>query len=131
MLQEEFENRTNLKVTADEFGYINSLYMDTNMDKDSFCKEYLKVRDSLILADVFTTAETFKATTKKLNDTQFSTAQFLADQVANCKDLEVREELRSEAISLMGCKEYLKYILKQGYELTELDKENIIMLLSE
>lgn len=39
MTQKEFEDRTGLKPTPEEFNYIHALYMNTAMDKDEFCED--------------------------------------------------------------------------------------------
>lgn len=40
MMQQEFEQRTGMTVTADEYKKIEKLYMSSgNIDKDTFCKE--------------------------------------------------------------------------------------------
>ncbi len=38
MTQKEFEERTGIVPTAEEFDYIHAVYMNTSMDKDAFCK---------------------------------------------------------------------------------------------
>lgn len=38
MTQQEFESRTNIEVTYDEFRTINEAYMMCDLDKDAFCK---------------------------------------------------------------------------------------------
>ena len=51
MLQNEFEERTKLSVTADEFNGINALYMacGDGIDKDVFCKLYISFEGRLEL----------------------------------------------------------------------------------
>lgn len=40
MLLEEFEKRTNIFVPGEYFDVIHQFYMDTEMDKDQFCRAY-------------------------------------------------------------------------------------------
>lgn len=42
MTLQEFTERTLLTPSEEEFANIHKLYMYTNLDKDQFCKEYLK-----------------------------------------------------------------------------------------
>lgn len=44
MTQYEFEARTNIYLTIDAFEVVNNEYMESNMDKDAFCKWWLKNR---------------------------------------------------------------------------------------
>ena len=51
MLQKEFEERTGISVSAEEFETIHNLYMNCgDMDKDEFCKIY-KSKTSRVLID--------------------------------------------------------------------------------
>ena len=52
MTQKEFEERTGLTPNSDDFSFIHSLYMNTSMEKDQFCKEYKKIAGSEIVKDV-------------------------------------------------------------------------------
>ena len=42
MTQKEFEERTGIVPTPEDFEYIHEMYMNTSMDKDAFCKEFKK-----------------------------------------------------------------------------------------
>ncbi|MEQ3135471.1 hypothetical protein AAA075_04315, partial [Bacteroides intestinalis] len=52
MTLKEFEDRTDLKPTSEEFDYIHDVYMHTSMNKDEFCKDFKKHGDSKIIRDV-------------------------------------------------------------------------------
>ena len=41
MLLEEFEKRTNIFVPGEYFDVIHQFYMDTEMDKDQFCRAFI------------------------------------------------------------------------------------------
>ena len=43
MTQQEFFNRTNVKVNEDEFEAINAMYNYVEVDKDEFCKMWCKM----------------------------------------------------------------------------------------
>lgn len=43
MTQQEFFNRTNVKVSEDEFWAINAMYNYCEVDKDEFCKMWCKM----------------------------------------------------------------------------------------
>lgn len=44
MTQKEFEERTGLKLTADNYTEVETCYMNTDLDKDAFCKLWMKTR---------------------------------------------------------------------------------------
>ena len=58
MTQQEFEERTGLKVTGDEFEKVNAIYMAAgDMDKDRFCADYRKHKDCEIIEVLFEKAD--------------------------------------------------------------------------
>ena len=70
MLQKEFEERIGRSVTQEEYVAANAMYMAAGeMDKDEFCKLWLKNRENKIIAEMM-------ATIKKLeNDCEFLKTQ--------------------------------------------------------
>lgn len=42
MMQQEFEARVKKTVSYKEFLSINEVYMNSDLDKDEFCKEWVK-----------------------------------------------------------------------------------------
>lgn len=48
MTQNEFETRAKIEVTAKEFDSINEVYMNCDLDKDEFCKMWVKMNKSRI-----------------------------------------------------------------------------------
>lgn len=51
MLQREFEERTKVKVSAEEFAKIHDFYMSCELDKDEFCKMWCKMNKNRIKAE--------------------------------------------------------------------------------
>ena len=43
MTKQEFETRTHVEVTMKEFENINEMYLDSNVDKDEFCRLWSKM----------------------------------------------------------------------------------------
>lgn len=60
MTQKEFTDRTGLTPDNDEFNFIHAVYMETSMDKDEFCNDFKKHRDSKIIRDLHATAVNFE-----------------------------------------------------------------------
>lgn len=48
MTQQEFQTRVQLEVTADEFYHINEVYMNSDLDKDEFCKLWVKMNQTRV-----------------------------------------------------------------------------------
>ncbi len=57
MLQEEFEKRYGAPTSAENFAVINELYMNTDLDKDRFVKDWKKTPEEMQRAVVNTVAE--------------------------------------------------------------------------
>jgi hypothetical protein len=48
MTKQEFENRTNVQVSFDEYEHIEVVYMASDLDKDEFCKMWCKMNKSRV-----------------------------------------------------------------------------------
>lgn len=51
MLQSEFFERTKVTVPGDEYVKIETLYTEVEMDKDEFCKQWLKLRNNPLMKE--------------------------------------------------------------------------------
>lgn len=134
MTQNEFEQRTNMKVTAEEYQKIEKLYMSAgNIDKDTFCKEYKKVASSRIVTELHlqvrmleNQVESLKSDKKQMASDKDELIDFMIEQSEKYSS----SELRQRAIELLGAKEYLRRKLERGYNLWELDRKLLVELLS-
>ncbi len=134
MTQNEFEQRTNMKVTAEEYQKIEKLYMSAgNIDKDTFCKEYKKVASSRIVTELHlqvrmleNQVESLKSDKKQMASDMDELIDFMIEQSEKYSS----SELRQRAIELLGAKEYLRRKLERGYNLWELDRKLLVELLS-
>lgn len=43
MLKQEFEARVNVEVSAEEYAAIETVYMNSDLDKDAFCKMWKRI----------------------------------------------------------------------------------------
>lgn len=48
MIQQEFEERVIVKVSAKEYEAIETVYMQSDLDKDEFCKLWIKMNKSRV-----------------------------------------------------------------------------------
>lgn len=127
MLQKEFFERTNINLTEDEFNNVNAMYMAAgNIDKDQFCKDYKKHSDSELLEIFYNQSENLvsKVNAQKIQINEL--VRFMIDQSEAYSSV----ELRSKAIQIIGIREYLKYKIQRGYNLWDIDKEDMIEILN-
>lgn len=124
MTNQEFEERVGWKVTSEEFNAINELYMVTDMDKDTFCKEYREMHSGSIemnkvlleigkkLGDIMATNEKIIKDAQKRNEE-------LADMMIRKADEYDVDDLYTEAKKLIGEKQVIIKKLEYEYELSE------------
>lgn len=134
MMQQEFEERTGMKVTVEEYAKIEKLYMAAgNIDKDTFCKEYKKVASSklvgelqisLRIAEGKVTSARMQLEAAEKRESELGT--FLMEQA----QILGSSELRQKAIDLLGAKEYMLRKLKSGTPLWDDDREILIETLN-
>lgn len=140
MTKQEFETRTGLTVTTNEYTYIERVYMASNLQKDEFCKEWKKNRSlatSNLVCDLVMEIETLRGSyetlqkeyTRAQENAKASTnhmADFLILQAENCS----ASDLREKAIKMVGIKEYLRRRIDFGFSLWEEDKKALNEILS-
>lgn len=49
MTHKEFTDRVKVEVTAQEFDSINEVYMNSDLDKDAFCRMWVKMNKSRVI----------------------------------------------------------------------------------
>lgn len=126
MTHSEFSERTNLKVTPEEFVEINNMYLLAgDLPKDDFCKDYLLHHNSQILKEYYNNSVKFSSKCNDLNSQIFSLATFLIEQSEQYSSV----ELRDKAIQILGLKQYLEIKLQKGYNLWQIDREDLINIL--
>ncbi len=119
MLQTELEERIGRKVTQDEYVAINAMYMSTNLNKDVFCKMFLKNRESLdIIIEEGKKIEKLYKERAKTIDVIFEQANKYSSA-----------ELRSCCIEMMGARNYIRKMIETGKNLWQADKDLIVSLL--
>ena len=123
MLQQEFEERTKMTVTPEEYKEIEGYYnaASNQIDKDLFCKEWKKYSDSFLLKDYY---ERIKFLEQQVHDMQefFNpTVNLLLRKADEFDD----KDLKAEAIAMVGLKEVIVRKIKMSLELDQEDKKYI------
>ena len=125
MLQQEFEERTGVKVTPEEYhDEIEPIYNFASdaIDKDIFCREWVEHHDSVLLKDLYQRLLVARGTSKQLENRLTEIAHFLITQ----SDMLEEESLANAASTIISHKEVVKYKLRQGFALTQKDIELIL-----
>lgn len=121
MTHKEFTDRTQLQVTEQEFDSINKIYMASTMDKDAFCEDYAKHKDSALIADLGGSARVWQDYATSLEKKRKNVAEKLLE-IANdtCNDV-----LYDLAVELVDQRTVTKMMLDHRYALQDADIEYI------
>ena len=143
MTKQEFETRTGLTLTSNEFDYVNRIYMAAgSLDKDSFCKEIKEDKKSTLrTSDIVCTlvmenenqAETIRLQGKQLQREQENFEAYnddMADFLIRQAEKWSATDLREKAIKMVGIKEYLLRRIDFGFSLWEEDKKALTEILT-
>lgn len=121
MLQQEFEERTGLKLSADGYAEVEECYMNTDLDKDVFCK--LWIENPTALKEI----ERKTVLVRELQEERKCLSNLLIDQAEKCS----ASDLREMAIAMIGEREYLSRKITKGYNLWKADKELLLDILKK
>lgn len=129
MLQKEFEERVGMKVAPSEYGVIETLYNDSDLEKDEFCAKWKK-NDRMEMGElnantistlnkrIFAKDEEIKRQRQLIEDA----AKFLVD-IAYC--VSDADEIYKQAVKLIGRNNAIIYKMDKDYSLTDDDKSLI------
>lgn len=121
MTQKEFEERTGLTPNSDDFSFIHSLYMNTSMEKDQFCKEYKKIAGSEIVKDVHARLINSQIILEQRKQDDIDMARFLIGKSRAYDDT----DFRNMAVKLIGEKDVVCLTMEMDLPLWSEDKEFI------
>lgn len=113
MTQKEFEERTGLKLSADGYTEVEECYMNTDLDKDAFCKLWME--NPTALKEI----ERKTVLVRELYEERKCLTNLLIDQAEKWS----ASDLREKAIAMIGEKEYLRRKIAKGYNLWDADKK--------
>lgn len=119
MLKKEFEERIGLKLTEDGYKEVEECYMNTDLDKDAFCKLWME--NPTALKEI----EQKTVLVRELYEERKCLTNFLIEQAQKWSATDLREK----AIAMVGEKEYIRRKLAMKYDLWELDKELLLEIL--
>ena len=122
MTHKEFTDRTQLQVTEQEFEAINEIYMALTLEKDAFCEDYAKHKDSALIADLGRSARVWKDYATTLEKKRKNVAEKLLE-IANDTCNAVLYDL---AVELVDQRTVTKMMLDHRYALQNADIDFII-----
>lgn len=125
MTQKEFEERTGIVPTAEEFDYIHAVYLNTSMDKDAFCKEYKKHGESRIIRDVHIRVLNYEMKCNRQKDAINELADFLIGKAHAYEDT----DFRNQAVKLVGEMDVVKRTIELGLPLWDEDRRCVLSMI--
>lgn len=141
MLQEEFEKRYGAPTSAENFAVINKLYMNTDLDKDRFVKDWKKTPEEMQRAVINTVAEYDRKLAEKNEEIQKLNAYTTSligredEETARLKGAILGTLLDSFesaiAYQTMTMQEIVKYKIEKGLTLTVKDADFIIRCIDD
>lgn len=127
MTLSEFNERTNAHLTEDQYKPVENMYNEAgNIQKDQFCADWKKHNDSVLLQEFFAQSDRLKGKVDGYRNQINEIALFLVDQAEKWS----ASDLRSKAIQILGLEKYLQIKLQKGYNLWDIDREDMIQILS-
>lgn len=123
MTQQEFTERTGITPTPQEFTAITKIYMAAGeIDKDVFCADYKKHKDSKLLAYFYELYIVWDFNLKRIDASMLKVTKYLLKKSREFND----KSMRVEAIALLGEKMIVKLTIEMDLELWDDDKKFII-----
>lgn len=127
MLKQEFEKIAGIQVTDKEYETIEETYLAVpNMQKDEFCKEYVKMKDNHLFKAMMNIIAPLSKESRNNKSKIKSLAHFMIDESVD--DLSVT--LRDKAAELIGMKAVIAYNARKKYEFDNDELEFIANQLS-
>ena len=118
----EFTQRTGIELTDEQYQRVEELYLNTgNMDKDEFCADYKKHKDSKLLACFYEQYKVWDFNLKRIDESMLKVTKHLLKKSREFND----ESMRAEAIDLLGEKMIVKLTIEMDLELWDIDKKYI------
>lgn len=127
MTQKEFEDRTGIKPTEEEFDYIHAVYLNTSMNKDEFCKDFKKHGDSRIIRDVHVRVLNYEMKCERQKNAINELADFLIGKAHAYDDT----DFRNQAVKLVGEMDVVKRTIELGLPLWDEERKVVLSIIEE
>lgn len=125
MTQKEFEIRTGLTVSADEYAGIEAVYMAAGeMDKDVFCAEWKKIGGSRLVMELFGEVMRQRGEIERLKGDEQESRKLLGEAAEYLIEKSSERDdngMRRQACRLIGEREVVMYKLNYDQALCDED----------
>ncbi len=124
MTKQEFFERTGIELTDEQYKGVEMMYLEAGekVDKDEFCKDYKKHKDSILLNTFYNQADRLKDKLDSLRSERSALVDFLLVRAQCFSDI----ELLHKAIQLVGHDQVIIRKIKQDLPLWDEDKQYIV-----
>ena len=134
MQKREFEELTGLEVSDAQYSTIEKIYLYTEMMKDEFCKDYANGCGHKIQEEMLNVVEALEGgiTSRNLEISNLRQERAeMVDFLLSRYNATGDDELRKQAIAMVGEKGYILRRLYMGHQIIEEKDRNIIIELWE
>lgn len=125
MTQKEFENRTGMTLSADEYAGIEAVYMAAGeMDKDVFCAEWKKIGGSRLVMELFGEVMRQRGEIERLKGDEQESRKLLSEAAEYLIEKSSERDdtgMRRQACRLIGEREVVMYKLNFDQALCDED----------
>ena len=122
MQKQEFTKISGIELTDAEYKEVELMYLEAgNMEKDEFCKDYKKHKDSTLLATFYRQSNNLKDKLDVMREERSQVIDFLLERAQKFGDI----ELLNQAIKMVGHKAVIQRKIKMGLPLWDYDMEYI------
>lgn len=123
----EFEQRTGIELTNEQYKMVENMYMAAGeIDKDVFCADYKKHKDSKLLACFYEQYKVWDFNLKRIDESMLKVTKYLLKKSREFND----KSMRAEAIDFLGEKMIIRLTIEMDLELWSEDKKYIIETLT-
>lgn len=130
MTQQEFNERTGIVVSAEDFDRIHDMYMAAGeMDKDEFCREFRAHGHSPLVAELFKTCQNLEDQRLEQVDKRRALedrCHTIAGRLLDWHDVNTGFDVHWCATDLIGLRDTVRYKLEKGYPLGEEDRNYLL-----
>lgn len=132
MQKQEFEEITGIKTTDKEYALIEQIYLNTELEKNEFCNDYMHGNGREIQRELLNNIDDLRSHINKLDNKILELQQEREDMVDFIISMYNRTGerlLRQQAIAMVGEKKYLLRRLYMEHSMDEEDRQSLIMIL--
>lgn len=144
MLQSEFEERYGSCVTPEYYKEVEEIYSESSLEKDAFVKEFKALEKKETFCALWRLSRFMRNVNKELQAKckhlekwyeeakaksrakDIEMGKWLVETAQSTKEERTARVLKTKAVSTMGMKAYLVYMVEKGYLLNEEERKELL-----